>query len=125
MDFPDKYAALAFMYANQIGQRNLSSDQYTYCVGQEYEATKMSSEFKGNQYVTKSGVPQNEAKQHDRISKQIADKYGIHRSTVERAAEFAQGIDTIRKEDSNLIKQGRFTLFLILFVFLFRLMIHR
>ena len=49
MDFPDEYGALAWIYKNQLGRRNLTSRQRDYLIGKQYEAEKStvgSTEFK-------------------------------------------------------------------------------
>ena len=63
--FPDRYAAIAWICKNQLGRRNLTPQQFKYLVGQRYEAEKQSKgiEFQGNQYTSqdRSGLGQNGA----------------------------------------------------------------
>ena len=97
-EFPDRYAAIAWICKNQLGRRNLTPQQFKYLVGQRYEAEKQSKgiEFQGNQYTSqdRSGLGQNDPDQklhgtRSRIAKetQTSDSY------VRRAAHFAKGVD--------------------------------
>ena len=84
--FPDRYAAIAWICKNQLGRRNLTPQQFKYLVGQRYEAEKQSKgiEFQGNQYTSqdRSGLGQNDPDQkshgtRSRIAKetQTSDSY--------------------------------------------------
>ena len=101
-EFPDRYAAIAWICKNQLGRRNLTPQQFKYLVGQRYEAEKQSKgiEFQGNQYTSqdRSGLGQNDPDQklhgtRSRIAKetQTSDSY------VRRAAHFAKGVDAAEK----------------------------
>lgn len=100
MDFADKWAAFEWMYRNQLGRRNLTDEQRTYSIGKMNEARKNTSAFKGNQYTSESGGCQNGANQN-RVAGQIASELGIGRRTVNRAAEFAKGVDALREVSSE------------------------
>ena len=54
-EFPDKYAAIAWICRNQLGRRNLTPEQKRYLVGKQYKAEKAShgaeGGFRGNQYT--------------------------------------------------------------------------
>ena len=39
--FPDRYAAIAWICKNQLGRRNLTSQQFKYLLGQQYGAEKV------------------------------------------------------------------------------------
>src|SRR5699024_543234 len=58
--FPDRYAAIAWICKNQLGRRNLTPQQFKYLIGQQYEAEKCTEQFHGNQHTltNKSGVGQ-------------------------------------------------------------------
>ena len=97
MEFPDRWAALEWMYKNQLGRRNLTDEQRTYMIGMMREARKNSvGKHRGNQY-TKMELHQNGAIPSRGTSGAIARELGIGTSTVERAAQYARGIDAIRE----------------------------
>ena len=60
-EFPDRYAAIAWICCNQLGRRNLTPQQKKYLIGQRYEAEKQAESFRGNQYtlMSESGCAQN------------------------------------------------------------------
>ena len=106
-EFPDRYAAIAWICTNQLGRRNLTPQQFKYLVGQRYEAEKQSKgiEFQGNQYTSqdRSGLGQNDPDQklhgtRSRIAKetQTSDSY------VRRAAHFAKGVDAAEETEPGI-----------------------
>ena len=106
-EFPDRYAAIAWICKNQLGRRNLTPQQFKYLVGQRYEAEKQSKgiEFQGNQYTSqdRSGLDQNDPDQklhgtRSRIAKetQTSDSY------VRRAAHFAKGVDAAEETEPGI-----------------------
>lgn len=111
MHFPDKWAAFGWMYSKQLGRRNLSDENRTYCMGKMYEARRKSvGGNRGNQY-TKVASPQNGnmANTPNRVSEQIAKEQGVGKNTVLRAAKFAKGVDAIREmspDAADKILQG-------------------
>lgn len=117
MGFADKWAAFDWMYKNQLGRRNLTEAQRTYLVGKMYEARKKSVGGNGSNQYTKEQCMQNAGIAHNngrtiRTDETVAKELGINPSTVDRAAHFARGIDTIRETDpetANAILTGELT----------------
>lgn len=105
MQFADKWEAFDWMYKNQLGRRNLTEEQKTYLLGKMYEARKnrhgSEKGGRGNQH-TKVVNPHSGDLPVGRISEQIAKEFGVGHNTVERAAEYANGIDSIRENDEEL-----------------------
>lgn len=108
MNFPDKWAAFDWMYAKQLGRRNLSDENRTYCIGKMSEARKKS---RGNnaergddgRYLKAQNGTTGDTAQN------IANELGIGRNTVKRSEKFAQGVDAIREvspEVADMILQG-------------------
>ena len=94
MQFPDKWAAFEWMYKKQLGRRNLTEENRTYCLGKVYEARKKSVGNPGER--TEDGQwAQNEP--IGRTAEVIAQELGIGRETVKRAEQFAHGVDAIRE----------------------------
>ena len=50
-EFPDRYAAIAWICKNQLGRRNLTQEQYKYLIGERYEAEKRTESFYGNRFT--------------------------------------------------------------------------
>lgn len=109
MIFYDRDEAKEWIIKNQLGRRNLSSEQRLRLIGQMQENRKKSvGEHKGNQYSEKMELGQNEP-----ISKstaaQIAEEVGVSESTVKRAEKFSKGIDVLKEvapEAANRILKG-------------------
>lgn len=95
--FANRYEAIAWICKNQAGRRNLTPEQFSYLVGKRYQAEKQSKGasdgFRGNQYVDLV-IPQNEELPNSTITgERIAKEYGISHATVERAEQYAKGVD--------------------------------
>ena len=94
--FPDRYAAIAWICKNQLGRRNLTQEQYKYLIGERYEAEKRTESFYGNRFTLadKSSWIQNESGYSgERTREKIARENNISVSYVQRAGKFAQGVD--------------------------------
>ena len=95
-DFPDRYAAIAWICCNQLGRRNLTPQQKKYLIGQRYEAEKLANCFRGNQYASagQSAWAQNEPRQKaERTRDRIARENNTNGSYVRRAGSYAKGVD--------------------------------
>ena len=92
--FNNKYGAIAWICKNQAGRRNLTSEQLTYLIGKQYEAEKQSwgasDGFRGN---GKGDLVSSQNENLLRTNKRIAQEYGIGHATVNRAEQFANGVD--------------------------------
>ena len=99
-EFPDRYAAIAWICKNQLGRRNLTQEQYKYLIGERYEAEKRTESFYGNRFTLadKSSRIQNESGYSgERTREKIARENNISVSYVQRAGKFAQGVDAAEK----------------------------
>lgn len=99
MDFPDKWAAIAWMCRNQLGRRNLTDEQKSYLLGKQYEAQKHCEAFRGNQY---SGCLHNEDNHPGRTKDKMAKEVGISATTIERAERFAKGLDAAEEASPGI-----------------------
>lgn len=103
MTFADKWAAIAWMCKNQLGRRNLTDEQKTYLLGKQTEAEKMTHGGDRN-------TPRNESGrftanlQNDGLrlksrgtAGRIAEEHNVSVSAVERAEQFAKGLDEAEK----------------------------
>ena len=100
-EFADKYAAVSWIYGNQLGRRNLTEEQRRYLIGKLYEAEKQTHgglinrnrDERSGQFTTN---PQNEdswGSEDKRTSVRIAEENNVSRAFVERAEHFAKGVD--------------------------------
>ena len=99
-DFPDRFAASAWICKNQLGRRNLTPEQRIYLIGKQYAAMKESrggersnSDKHGpdGRFTAKS---QNETLRSDESAgTRIAQDNNVARSTVLRAEQYAMGVD--------------------------------
>jgi hypothetical protein len=111
-DFPDRFAASAWICKNQLGRRNLTPEQRVYLIGKQYSSMtesrggeRSNSDRHGpdGRFTAKS---QNETLRSDESAgTKIAQDNNIARSTVLRAEQYAKGVDAadealpgIRKE---------------------------
>ena len=98
-EFPDRFAAMAWICRTQLGRRNLTPDQKKYLIGKQYEAEKASIGGLRNRGRDDSGqfttVGQNVPvwSEEDRTSERIAKESGVSERYVRRAEKYAQGLD--------------------------------
>lgn len=98
-EFPDRFAAIAWICRNQLGRRNLTPENRKYLIGKQYEAEKAS--YGGDRWtgrtsqIEKISSPQNEDLRFDRTtSARIARENNTSHAFVERAEKYARGIDS-------------------------------
>ena len=94
--FSDRYEAIAWICKNQLGRRNLTSQQFKYLVGQQYEAEKCTEQFHGNQHTltNKSGVGQFDRHQKSECTaERIARETNTSEKYVRRSGQFSKGVD--------------------------------
>ncbi len=94
VDFPDEWAAKAWICANQLGRRNLTDEERTYTIGKQCEAQKMSLGAPIGNNNAKKQCRQNDGIEKGRTTERIARQHGIAPKSVERAEKFAKGVDT-------------------------------
>lgn len=97
-EFPDRFAAIAWICRNQLGRRNLTPENRKYLIGKQYEAEKATQGGKRRNGHDENGhftaTSQNETLRYeDEVSKRIAGENGVARATVFRAEQFAKGVD--------------------------------
>lgn len=104
MDFADKWEAFEWMYKKQLGRRNLTEEQRTVLIGQMALARMKShggnrgTEQDADGRFTASG--QNGAlRKSERTRDVIAKELGVGARTVDRAVQFAKGIDALRESN--------------------------
>lgn len=94
-DFDNKYEAMSWMCDNQLGRRNLTPNNKKYLIGKKYDAEKMAhgGDHKSEeQKSTDKKYPlKNNSSHYSRIK--IAEETGTSEGYVQKAHEFAKGVD--------------------------------
>lgn len=100
-DFPDRFAAIAWICRNQLGRRNLTPENRKYLIGKQYEAEKASHggdrwSDRDHEIVPISSYQNGNLRSEEpnRTCERIAQENNIGRTTVIRAEQFAQGVDS-------------------------------
>ena len=91
--FPDRYAAIAWICKNQLGRRNLTSQQFKYLLGQQYGAEKVCHGGDRKSSQSKSSVQNEHLIEKEKTSQRIAKENNVSASFVRRSEYFAQGVD--------------------------------
>lgn len=95
--FNNKYEAIAWICKNQAGRRNLTPEQLTYLIGKRYEADKQSwgasDGFRGNGNDESVSYQNDNLLKAEKTNERIAKEYGIGSASVNRAEQFAKGVD--------------------------------
>lgn len=100
MNFANRNEAKDWMIDNQLGRRNLTTEQWGYLLGLRYKGEKLSH---GGDRASAQSV-------HLKTAEKLGELHGVSRMTVQRAEKFADGIDNISKVRPELkqeILQGR------------------
>ena len=94
-DFTDDDEVREWIIKNALGTRNLTEADYTALMGTLYKMRKKKhGGNRGNQFtVVASAQNEHMAKEHSRISEQLAKELGVGRETVKRAEQFVDGLD--------------------------------
>ena len=91
--FSDRYAAIAWICKNQLGRRNLTSQQFKYLMGQQYKAEKIAYGGDRKNNAPKSSYQNGNLILKEKNCERIAAENGVARNTVIRAEQFANGVD--------------------------------
>ena len=92
-EFPDRYAVIAWICKNQLGRRNLTSQQFKYLMGQQYKAEKIAYGGDRKNNAPKSSYQNGNLILKEKTCERIAAENGVARNTVIRAEQFANGVD--------------------------------
>ena len=109
--FPDRWAAIAWICANQLHKHNMTELQRMKLYQEEYEARQHSEQFKGNQYTAKSGGEEIRHHQAENLvdgsaipfeyktgkepktREILAKEHNVSPGTIQTAVEVGRGID--------------------------------
>ena len=110
--FDCKEEAIAWICANQLGRRNLSEETRKFLIGMQYENEKIANEKKNrfgtNQYSDSDTKAEGEEQvaefpSRNKTAFQIANKYHVSRSTVEKYANYTRALETIGRKEPKLV----------------------
>lgn len=97
MNFDTMHQVKDWMVGNQLGRRNLTSEQASYLRGMRYELEK--KEKGGFDKVQSKG-------QNDLLtSERLANEYNVSEKTIKRDAAYAQGMEKIGEANPQLKKE--------------------
>lgn len=97
-EFEDEDGVIDWMCANQLGRRNLTDEQRAYLIGIRYKNEKK------NHGGDRKSSPQNG---YLKTESKVAQEYGISKNTVQRNAQFAEGIDKLTDELRGEVLAGK------------------
>lgn len=92
VDLPDREAAKEWIYANQLGRRNLTEQEASYYRGKIYSARKQPH---GGQ-IPGRGSSQNG--NSIRTIVELGDQYGVSKNTIIRDEQFSKAVDKVVDE---------------------------
>lgn len=109
--FPDRWAAIAWICANQLHKHNMTELQRIKLLQEEHDARQHSEKFKGNQYVKVGGgeilqhhVSEAEHKKN-KTRAEIAEEHHITPGAVKAAVEIGRGIDRAAEVDPEFKRE--------------------
>ena len=92
-EFPDRYAVIVWICKNQLGRRNLTSQQFKYLMGQQYKAEKTAYGGDRKSDTAKSSYQNDNLISKEKTCERIANENGVSSASVIRAEQFANGVD--------------------------------
>jgi len=103
IDLPDKEAVKEWIIKNQLGRRNLTSQEASYYRGKLYESKKRQG--------ARTDLTSGQNAQKLSTAEEIGKQYGVNESTIRRDAEFSKAVDKVAekvgKEAKNAILSGQ------------------
>ena len=97
MEFPDRDAVIAWLYATHYGRRSYSAEMKSYVRGKQYLARKKRHGGARKKASAQSG--------HLKTADLVAAEYGIARNTVRRDAAFAEALDKLADRCGDEVRQ--------------------
>src|SRR5687768_9761458 len=88
IDLPDRNTVADWIDANQLGRRNLTSDQASLLRGRRYNRVKKA--HGGN----RKSSPQNKGL---KTAETLAAQHGVSRATIERDGQYARAVEKVKK----------------------------
>jgi len=105
MEFADKAAAMDWMFANQLGRRNLTTDQRSDLRGRRYNLTKKKQG--GDRKSEAASKSQNDTLIDTATA--LAEQHGVSRATIIRDGKKADALDKLaetKPEEAKAVRDG-------------------
>jgi len=106
MEFPDRYAVLAWICHNQLGRRNLTEEQKKYLIGKQYNSEKAShgaaDGFRGNQFTEVVSPPKGDLPKSNPTWRKVAEENHVGKKYVYNAGRYADGVDAADEIDPGI-----------------------
>ena len=105
MEFADEAAAMDWMFANQLGRRNLTTDQRSDLRGRRYNLTKKAAH--GREGRTFSELQSDTPKTDTATA--LAEQHGVSRATIIRDGKKAEALDKLaetKPEEAKAVRDG-------------------
>ena len=93
VEFPDRQSAVDWMICNQLGRRNVTDEQRKYLLGKIYDMRKSTHGGDRKSERAAKSKPQSEVLIQSNVAAAIAAEQHVSKATVERAAQYANGLD--------------------------------
>ncbi|MBO5967455.1 MAG: hypothetical protein J6S14_03020 [Clostridia bacterium] len=121
--FPDRWAAIAWICANQLHKHNMNEMQRMKLMQEEYEARQHSEKFKGNQHTAKSGGEEIHHHQDENLidgsaipfeyktgkepktREILAKEHNVSPGIIQTAVEVGRGIDRAAEVDPEFKRE--------------------
>lgn len=102
--FPDRWAAIAWICANQLHKHNLSGNQRAKLIQEEHDARvqSVSNPLGTNQYTKKDDDHFGHRAKKQSTRSEIAKEHGVGEGSVQRAIEFGRGLDRAAEVDPSI-----------------------
>jgi len=101
IDLPDKEAVKEWIIKNQLGRRNLTSQEASYYRGKLYESKKRQG--------ARTDLTSGQNAQKLSTAEEIGKQYGVNESTIRRDAEFSKSVDKVAEKVGKEAKNYEIT----------------
>ena len=105
LDFASREEAHNWIITNQLGRRNLSTDQKSYLVGKRYKAEKKNKKENLKRGNTPAKSPKGQNVPSGNTAETIGKEVGKTGKQVKRDAKYAEAVDTIAENVGQEAKQ--------------------
>jgi len=102
MEFSDDEAAMDWIDKNQIARRNLTPDDFRLAVGRRYNRTKKVAHGREGRTFSEDQIDPPKS-----TAETLATEHGISPATVKRAGKLAEAVESVEREEPEIVEQGR------------------
>jgi hypothetical protein len=99
VDFESLQGAKNYMIEQQLGRRNLNSEQMAYLRGLRYNQDKQSKgRYERKKYSSHNDYYEEQSPTHPKTVEKVAELYQVSPKTIQRDADFATGLDKLTSD---------------------------